>query len=371
MASGPTPATEPRSAPQALPALTGLRGVAALWVVGFHLAPGLSTLFGGPAELPLARHGYLGVDVFFILSGFILSHVYTATFQPYSVAKHLHFLLVRLARIYPLHLFALCALAVLVVGLPGFADRLPGYPFFSPGGFVVSALLLQNWWPHQLIWNGPAWSLSAEWAAYMAFPLPLLLARRVPSRAWALALAFSCLLLVSLAFALTGHDINSTGKSGFLRLAGEFTAGCLIFRSFRLGLPERFPCSAANACALAILAAVLLIPGAAPFSVPIFGFLILSLTHSSGRLNALLAGRTAVFLGEISYSIYLMHWMLVQVEAWALARFGVSALGARIASAGLLTASLFVVPMLTWMWVEKPARRFGRRLADRLAPRSS
>src|SRR5258705_5569923 len=91
-----------------IPALTGLRGVAAFWVVLFHMEWGSS--------IPIIEKGYLGVDVFFILSGFVLMHVY-AGFETTDF-DYVRFIKARIARIYPLHIFALLLLAVLVICFP-------------------------------------------------------------------------------------------------------------------------------------------------------------------------------------------------------------------------------------------------------------
>ena len=82
--------------------LSGLRGVAASWVVFFHLRWTLVDLFQRPsiAETPFIRQGFLGVDLFFLLSGFVLSYAYENKFASYTCREHLQFLVVRLARIW-------------------------------------------------------------------------------------------------------------------------------------------------------------------------------------------------------------------------------------------------------------------------------
>src|SRR6185437_5078025 len=108
-----------------MPALTGLRGIAAIWVVLFHLFwPGID---------PVTRTGYLGVDIFFILSGFVLSHVYFCKEEFFTRSGYRRFLLTRLARIYPLHLATLIFLLIIVATLPGFT----GYS--RPGSFGLTA----------------------------------------------------------------------------------------------------------------------------------------------------------------------------------------------------------------------------------------
>ena len=128
-------------------ALTSLRGVAALTVLIFHVIPGF--------------RGYLAVDLFFLLSGFVLTHVYheiELTWQSYfSFSK------ARLARIYPVHLM------MLVVLLPMLDTR----PDFSSGGLLSSLLFMQSPW-HSICWNYASWSISAEWHSYLLFPILIL-----------------------------------------------------------------------------------------------------------------------------------------------------------------------------------------------------
>lgn len=91
-------------------ALTGIRAIAALWVVGFHF--GLFPLgsLGLDDALPVLRYGYLGVDLFFVLSGFIIYHVHQRDAGSLSIGSVLHFYGLRLARMYPVHLLTLCGL---------------------------------------------------------------------------------------------------------------------------------------------------------------------------------------------------------------------------------------------------------------------
>lgn len=355
------------SAPARLPALTGVRGVAALWVVAFHLQSNLGATLGIKLDLPVLRVGYLGVDVFFILSGFILCHVYHDAFRRYTVREHLHFLLIRLARIYPLHGFALICVVLVVMAVPGFAERYDAF-FFAPTGFVLSGLLLQNFWSHPIVWNGPSWSLSAEWVAYVAFPLPFLLTRRIAQRWQAVTLAALSLLVLALVFFASHREMNLAGRAGFLRLACEFTAGCLIQRAYQLRPHDGASWSRANLIALVVLAACLLYPPAVPFSVLAFGFLIMSLAHHEGWLNRSLSTKTAVFLGEISYSLYLMHFIVMQMEGWYIGRFPPHGTALKMALSAGLVAAILAVSICTWMWVERPARSIGRTLADRLVP---
>ena len=142
--------------------------MAALWVVSFHV----SGLWQG--EMPLAGMGYLGVDLFFILSGFVLSYVHGEAFRRDPLGAYPHFLGRRIARIFPVWLVVLAVFAV-----KHRATIEPEYLF-------IYAILAQAWGgvPTQLL-NPPGWSVSLEWAVYLLFPLiafaPLRIARLPPS----------------------------------------------------------------------------------------------------------------------------------------------------------------------------------------------
>jgi acyltransferase len=95
-----------------IPALTGLRGVAAVWVMLYHMFTG--------RDIPVVEFGYVGVDIFFVLSGFVLAHVYLRDPGLTTGEGYLRFLGVRLARVYPLHVLTLVCLLLITIALPGF-----------------------------------------------------------------------------------------------------------------------------------------------------------------------------------------------------------------------------------------------------------
>ena len=205
-----------------IPALTGLRGVGAVWVVSLHLTLGSS--------IPIVSRGDLGVDLFFILSGFILTRVHMSDFDGgYSIAKFGRFLLLRLARIYPLHLFTLFVFGAIVLALPDFTDRYEHPEYFSWQQFIATALLVQNWRMGLVsAWNSPSWSLSAEWLAYIAFPVSIFLAS-VPRWEFKPVVAMAALLAMMFLCTAAGNPaISVAGAVGLIRMAAEFFAGCLI-----------------------------------------------------------------------------------------------------------------------------------------------
>jgi peptidoglycan/LPS O-acetylase OafA/YrhL len=164
--------------------LTGLRGVAAVYVVAFHYSIGLP--FSNPFTTFLA-HGYLAVDLFFVLSGFVMALNYGHMFvSGWSAAAYRRFLGRRIARVYPLYLAGTIAACFLV--LAGCLEA----PRSAPIGLALAlnVIMVQAWGFVESL-DGPGWSISAEWAAYLLFPallVPTLFGR--PAIAW--LSAFAC-----------------------------------------------------------------------------------------------------------------------------------------------------------------------------------
>src|SRR6266849_2921607 len=178
-----------------LQSLTPLRGIAALTVLMFHLARN-----SGDSSLPaFFLRGYLGVDLFFVLSGFVLTHVYVQGFLGDTSWRSAGaFLWARVARIYPVHFFV----TALLVACGG-AQGLSGLDVLD--NFL---LILVPWPVHSI--NQPSWSLSAEWHAYLLFPLMVGWLWRCNGRI-AAAIWFALLL---------GLDIAIIGSFGDLREIG-------------------------------------------------------------------------------------------------------------------------------------------------------
>ena len=144
--------------------LTGLRGIGALLVMAHHFYLHLALDLHVPMLQGMLRKGYLGVDLFFVLSGFVLSMVYGPWFdgsRPRSLRLVLTFLARRVARLWPLHAGILIALLSLGV----WADSV--HP--TPRLILANFMMIQAWGVSAEI-NPPAWSISTEFLAYILFP---------------------------------------------------------------------------------------------------------------------------------------------------------------------------------------------------------
>lgn len=362
--------------PERLPALTGIRFWLALGVVLFHYQ--LNLVPEGGTGLALIERARLGVDFFFILSGFVLAHVYGRQVRR-GAYSHQRFLIARLARIYPAHV----AMLAFMAALAGVAVVL-GQPFdahsYSPAGFLSAAALTHAWFqvttPNE--WNGPSWSLSAEWAAYLAFPLFAFIGLRRDRNPWlVLALAIALFVALDAYYRWRFGEILTHAEHvlGVLRIVPEFLFGIGLYEIGRRLRPTPWR---ARIGAIVALGALLLLMGFSAderLTVGVSGLVILSL----GLLAR--SGSDRVFdhplmreAGEASYALYLVHLPLLIVWKNGMAMLRGVDSSYRIAfwEAGvLLTITLAAAFALHGFW-ERPVRRWARRrfLAP-LAPSSS
>ena len=214
--------------------LTGIRFVAAFWVFAYHLQGPFNVL--GLLSIPVMgdvmRVGRLGVDLFFALSGFILTHTYlTRMGSSIRGSATLRFWWLRLARIYPVHLVML-----VIAGLAVFAQaRILGEDidrdWWNPIDFIKNLLLIQEWGPNpERGWNFVAWSLSMEWLAYLVFPVLVLILWRMHKKVptFVLVIAWFAVLAPLVGYGLGTSDPYYTNNWGSTyRIATEFTAGAI------------------------------------------------------------------------------------------------------------------------------------------------
>lgn len=334
--------------------LTGLRGIAACYVVLYHM---LQDVEGSGVAATVLRHGYVAVDVFFVLSGFVMAMVHGE--DRLDRAGIGTFLRKRAARVYPL--YAAVTLATLALCL---ADGIA----ISPGRIAVNALLLQGWGLGTAI-VAPSWSLSAEFGAYLLFPLLVrAVLRGTAAKALACAaLAFAMLIALSLvdAHPRSGPlDLYQSGTPApLLRGVSGFVLGLAAFRLSRSPLFRRSSAPAfGNLLGLGI-AALLAWPDADVAIVALTALLIAGLGIGHGGLvGRFLAGTVPHRLGVLSYSVYLVHF---PIREWLRPALGnaLHSLGAPHAD-GLATlaacAVTLAVASLTYRLIEKPARSMVR-----------
>lgn len=365
--------------------LTGLRIVAALWVVLFHFRPMLGDVSSDfrDAVAPVLNCGAQGVDLFFILSGFVLTWNYLDRMgKSWSTRATLHFLWLRLARVWPvylvtLHLAALWVLFTLHVGhVPS-----PDAASLTAMSYVRQIVLVQLWFEpffDGTSWDGPAWSISAEWLAYLLFGLVVLIVfrMRLATRARTLMwLAFAASLPPVLLLLTSG--VFYTPWSWLPRIVTQFVAGalaCAAVRRLRLSDRARLAAGVMSVLLAVAMVSVLYFFDAHPISGVIdsggvvdvlFVPLVLALATGTGSLPWLLSTRIMVYGGQISFCLYMVHELVHTSWGWAVEQFELDPQSNpwKWNIVGLLAISV-IASVLLYHLVEEPARRWMRRMVD-------
>jgi len=355
----------PISPPADIRPLTSLRFFAALWVIVFAFWENLAA----PLTPFLVAKGYLGVELFFVLSGFILSHVYLETAGEGGFSYR-GFLWARIARVYPLHLATL--LGVMALGVAATVAGLGIDGNVLAWSALPANLAMVHAWGLAPVagFNHPSWSISAEWFAYLSFPAFAFVAWRL--RCWPVATAAAAGgLLVGLYLVfegLAGFPLTqATIRWGALRIVPCFALGVALYLVYRRApLPRAGLVATAAAATMLGAAAIGLWDG---IIVLFAGLLILALASLPNERAGWLASRPAVYLGEISYSVYMVcvPWKLLAVN-----------LAARLTDAPDKQLHILVwapvvlgtvaVAAVSYHLVEKPARKALRGWADRPKP---
>jgi peptidoglycan/LPS O-acetylase OafA/YrhL len=357
------------SAPQDIRPLTSLRFFAAMWVVLFHFWPNLTGAMPG-----VVAKGYLGVELFFTLSGFILSHVYLDGVGEGGF-RYSGFLWARLARVYPLHLATLAGVGAMALTAQA-AGRTIDANILSWVSLPANLLMVHAWGLAPAAgWNHPSWSISAEWFAYLNFPLFAWAAWRLRRRPWfAVAGALGAMAALYAAFeGLAGFPLTrATIAWGALRIVPCFALGCAINLLWRAR-----PLASRSSAALGAFfsgAAILVgaqLGGPDTLLVALFGALILSLASLSSTGENSGGGSIFVYFGEISYSIYMVciPWKLLFVNGVSTI-FGFDKAHLPLIVWLIYLAAVIPLAAMSYHLVERPARGMMRRSAA-AAPRTA
>jgi len=341
--------------------LTVCRAFFAAWVFIYHIdLHAHFSAYLGPAA-GLIRHGYLGVDGFFLLSGMILARVHP------ELAEHpegaVRFWGKRLARIYPVHLAVILILAVLVVtglGL-GFAPRDPQR--FTIAALAENLLLIQGWgFTNPLAWNYPAWSVSTEWAGYIAFPAlwyffgswrPI-----IPGQTMIIGMT----VIGTLAFEMGG--LNLTGAAGLARFFPEFLIGMTTIRLVPINadyMPSRILTWAG--IGFALFGALIGVDSLGALGL---WLLLTALVMQEDAERPPVFGKAIFlrFLGRLSYAFYMSFGTIELILAQLFRHQGWDPSQQKIPYAAGMTVLTFALALILHVFVETPCRRlFDRWLA--------
>ncbi len=362
LAANPTAPVQPARQPEIL-ALTALRGIAAWWVALYHL----NGVVAWPAPFQaVLNQGTLAVELFFIMSGFVLGRQYLLHFAGgVGGRRYWWFIGIRLARVYPLHLVMMMTFLALPLTLH--LSGRPPVPTYAWWDFWCGLFLVQDWgFSAGLRWNTPSWSISAELFFYLLFPfLAFGVAKLSRNAGWMWALAGALLLANALNGWYWGGLLAHEGRAGVIICClGAGLGLWLAPTSIRHDMTEW------RSWVLLTLAGLLIearVGGVADYLVmpAAFTLLIWAMLDGSNALARLLSTRVLLWLGQVSYSTYLTHYF---VRGWLRL-----ALVDRVP--GWMVMSLYIglvlaLSVLAYRLIEVPGRRIGRRYADRIIARA-
>jgi peptidoglycan/LPS O-acetylase OafA/YrhL len=377
--------TQKRVISERFHALEAWRGICALAVALFHL-PAVHLLTGSRGLLNLQ----FSVDFFFVLSGFVISYSYRDRITTWKDAAR--FMMIRFGRLWPLHTSILALMVCLeliklraATANPALSSLLQEPPF-APGHsameILTSALFLQAFGIHSTpSWNFPAWSVGAEFYTYIVFAIASLC---LPRRNYVIMTGLA-LLAAGVLYLVSPSSLFVSFKWGFLRCLFGFGAGCLLFRLREI---RRRPLPVPTALELGAMGLVVLYisvcpPGPAQYAAPLtFAPLVYVFSFDSGAASRILQAKLFQALGSWSYSIYMIHVLVLHFvrsaaiyvsHAWNVGTIGVAS-GQNVLLLGsspeapflaCIATIVLIVPFaaLTYRWIERPCTNFFRDLA--------
>jgi peptidoglycan/LPS O-acetylase OafA/YrhL len=363
-------------------ALTSLRGIAAVIVVVHHFSyytlPQTGQMLSSYSHF--LKNGYLCVDFFFILSGFIMAYVYADNFcDRVSKSDYWTYLRARFARIYPLHLFTLLALIILEVikvfllGNNAFIGK------FNLTALAANIFLLQAFdltcpplfWCNTY-WNEPAWSISVEFVIYTVFPFLLYWVLKFKPKG-DLIFAIVTLLALLLLIKFTRGNLDAIiGIPSIARCGLESVLGVITYKMYqRRNYPKLISSNLLAVIAIGWIGWIMHswvdnFRGIHDWLVlPAYSLLILAVSGQSDRtIGGVLNSKILLYIGTISYSIYMVHWCLSEsLKMLWLSRFGLifgNDFNLMQCSISLMIFMLVVVLVssLTYRFIEVPLRDY-------------
>jgi peptidoglycan/LPS O-acetylase OafA/YrhL len=361
-------------------ALDSIRGILACTIVIYHM-PSQGWLW----TLSYIRHGMLAVTFFFVLSGFVIGNTYGERLaKGFPISR---FLGLRLGRIYPLHLFMIGVLIAwqitrLVFHMGGFRAEPPFMGHFAPSLLPYHVALLQKFGPI-LGWNDPSWSIGVEWWTYVAFAAVAVI---VGARS---SLITAAILIVPWALSHAARHDPGVGLTATFDCMMSFGLGLIVCEARRWKawrVTDRL--GRASGTAVEIVAVAIALWMIAKFGgklslliAPTFALVLAVFSLERGLLSRLLMTAPCLLLGELSYSIYMIHHFILDRTMDLVWGFGPTFdLPIRTTDTGrtvlvgsplacdLLSISVVAMTvgcsLLSYRYVEKKARLWSRRILN-------
>ncbi|MGO9471832.1 MAG: acyltransferase family protein [Rhodomicrobium sp.] len=376
-------------------ALDSWRGICALIVALYHFEP-LGRMYSGHLRsITIIGNGWLFVDFFFVLSGFVIYYTYSGKLT--DRASIMNFAIRRFGRVWPLHaaiLVMLIAIELAKLYSARHGAVIESQPFtevYAVSSIFTNIALVQALgWDSILTWNIPSWSISVEFYTYLIFACSLYCLRW---RRAAIPFTFATASAIAL-FSFSSMEATH-GFSLFRCLFGFYigAAVSIMFPRIDAHLPRcRLRATAIEICAiLAAIAVVIAAKTDVAFAAPIvFGFVVIVFAREKGYISIMVTTTPFRFLGELSYSIYMLHFIVLLtitrfIKAVSGAYMNASStkyvtlidantrivyLGSDIAADCIVLtfiAALLIASSLTYKFIEDPGRKFFNGLASRLA----
>jgi peptidoglycan/LPS O-acetylase OafA/YrhL len=297
--------------------LDSWRGIAALLVALFHL-----NVFSAIYPLDFIRNGYLFVDFFFVLSGFVITHSYADRLGTSEGVGT--FAVRRLGRLWPLHAVVLLAFVIVEAAKAVSAARGASFykpPFTdatSPGSILTNLAFGQSFGiEKQLTWNPPSWSICAEFWTYLIFAAALFIGSKWLRRIRFASEIFIAAILIGSAAILmlfSQHGIDATFDLGLARCIYGFLVGHLTYRLWQAASHLKFRTGLLEVGTLILVAFYVSVAGHTGYSflAPlVFAAVVFVFAFEAGPISSLMLNKANAWLGRISYSIYMWQAFII------------------------------------------------------------
>lgn len=286
--------------------LTGIRGIAALYVALYHSLQ-VHTASDTSMLQDFVNRGYISVDLFFVLSGFVMTLSSKKYFEDkLRLSEYFSFMKKRFARLYPMYLLLITFAFI-------FVNHFSGKINFFVGLTMLSILLPTPFVMYHL------WSLSAEWVAYLIFPILVKICYKSSSSFWVFCIFFLSIILRTYAIILS--DLEMSGNEAILipkipsiiRCISDYMLGIVAFQTVR-----KWPLVLKYQNAISIVSFICIItllffPNTDLVVVVLFVPLIISISTDKSVVGKLMSSRIIYFFGLISYSLYLLHALFLEL----------------------------------------------------------
>ncbi len=300
--------------------LDGWRGIAAILVSLYHL--GFLHHF---YEWDFLRNSYLFVDFFFVLSGFVITHAYQNRLN--NAQDAYHFIVRRIARLFPLHIFVLLLfvglelIKLILVQLGSWNnDAVPFTGQYSIASLVSNVFLIQSLGIHNnLTWNYPSWSISVEFYTYLVFAFVAITS--VNFTRFKHLLKIQTATLIALCFIILYVNTDNLSQAsynfGIFRCIAGFFLGSICYKIFlahkELSIPQASLIEISLLVSIYFFITFLGMNQLSILAPLLFALTVMVFSYEQGVISKVLKIKSIQNLGKWSYSIYMLHAFLILV----------------------------------------------------------